>query len=116
MHTYIHTGGVPARNSITHNKRGNIQKYIPQQQRSHNIDLTIVNNNLLNDVRDWEISAEESLSDHNYLKYKISMRRDKTYTNKTEHRSVNYVIKEEKLQVFDGNLVREMQKKGQQDK
>ena len=39
------------------------------------------------------------------------MRTDKTYTNKTKHRSVKYVIKEEKLQVFDRNLVREMQKK-----
>jgi hypothetical protein len=49
-----------------------------------NIDLTIVNNNLLKAVRDWEISEEESLSDHNYLKYKISMRRDKSYINKTK--------------------------------
>jgi len=76
-----------------------------------NIDLTIVNNNLLNDVRDWEISAEESLSDHNYLQLKISMQRDKTYTHKTKHRSAKHVIKEEKLQVFDGNLVQEMQKR-----
>jgi len=44
------------------------------------------------------------------------MRRDKTYTNETKHRSVKYVIKEEKLQVFDRILVREMQKKGQKDK
>jgi hypothetical protein len=44
------------------------------------------------------------------------MRTDKTYTNKTKHRSVKYVIKEEKLQVFDRNLVREMQKKGEQEK
>jgi len=47
-----------------------------------NIDLTIVNNNLLSDVHDWEISEEDSLSDHNYLKYKISMSRGKTYTKK----------------------------------
>ena len=52
-----------------------------------NIDLTIVNNNLLNDVHDWEISEEDSLSDHNYLKYNISMSRGKPYTNKTKYRS-----------------------------
>ena len=45
-----------------------------------NIDLTIVNNNLLTDVHDWEISGEDSLSEHNYLKYKISVSRRKLYT------------------------------------
>jgi len=38
------------------------------------------------------------------------MRRGKTYTNKTKYRSVKYVIKEEKIQAFDRNLVKEMQK------
>jgi hypothetical protein len=73
-----------------------------------NIDLIIVNNNLLTAVRHWEISAEESLSDHNNLKYKISMGRGKGYTNKTKHRSVKYVIKEEKIKVFHRNVVQEM--------
>jgi hypothetical protein len=70
-----------------------------------NTDLTIANNNLLTNVHSWEISEEENLSDHNYLKYKISMKRGKTYTNKHK-----YFIKEEKLHVFDSNLVQEMQK------
>jgi hypothetical protein len=39
------------------------------------------------------------------------MRRGKTYTNKTKYRSVKYVIKEEEIQVFDRNLVKEMQKR-----
>jgi hypothetical protein len=38
---------------------------------SSNIDLTITNGKLISDVIGWEISSEESLSDHNYLKYKI---------------------------------------------
>ena len=76
-----------------------------------NIDLTIFNNNLLNDVHDREISEEDSLSDHYYLKYKISMSRGKPYTNKTKYRSANYVIKEGKLQLFDRNLAQEMLKK-----
>jgi len=98
--TQLHIINKENERSTFHNSRG-----------ISNIDLTIVNNNLLTAVRDWEISEEESLSDHNYLKYKISMRRDKTYTNKTKYRSVKYVIREEKIQAFDRNLVQEMQKK-----
>ena len=43
-----------------HNSRG-----------SSNIDLTITNDNLITDMHEWEISEEESCSDHNFLKYKI---------------------------------------------
>jgi len=43
-----------------HNRRG-----------SSNIDLTITNDNLIEDVHEWEISEEESCSDHIFLKYKI---------------------------------------------
>ena len=39
---------------------------------SSNIDLTIANNNLVAEVTDLEISNEDSLSDHNYIQYKIS--------------------------------------------
>jgi len=45
-----------------HNSRG-----------SSNIDLTVTNNNLIVALNEWEISAEESLSDHSYLKYKIGV-------------------------------------------
>jgi len=36
-----------------------------------NIDLTIVNNQLLKKLNDWEISEDESYSDHNIIKFKI---------------------------------------------
>jgi len=36
-----------------------------------NIDLTITNNNLLGKVSEWDISNEDSLSDHNYIQYTI---------------------------------------------
>ena len=32
-----------------------------------NVDLTIVNNQMLADVTDWDIAEEESASDHNIL-------------------------------------------------
>ena len=41
-----------------------------------NIDLTITNNNLLKHVLGWEISEEDSLADHNYIKFKISTKRE----------------------------------------
>jgi hypothetical protein len=44
-----------------------------------NIDLTITNNNLLKHVLDWEISEEESLADHNYIRFKLSTK--KGYNN-----------------------------------
>jgi hypothetical protein len=48
-----------------------MRKVFSNTRGSCNIDLTIANNNLIAAVSGWEISAEESLSDHNYLKYKI---------------------------------------------
>ena len=37
-----------------------------------NIDLKITNDNLLKHVLDWEISEEESLADHNYIKFNLN--------------------------------------------
>jgi hypothetical protein len=39
---------------------------------SSNIDLTIANDQMLAAVKDWEISEEESCSDHNIIKFNIS--------------------------------------------
>jgi len=80
-----------------------------------NIDLTVVNISLLTDVHDWEISEEDSLSDHSYLKYKISTSRGKPYKNKTKYRSAKYVIKEEKLVILQALSTRN-DKKDQHDK
>ena len=38
-----------------------------------NLDLTIVNNHMLADVTRWEIAELESASDHNILKFIISI-------------------------------------------
>ena len=45
---------------------------------SSNIYLTIVSNSILADIKDWEISEEESASNHNILKYIIKFENDKT--------------------------------------
>jgi ribonuclease HI len=39
---------------------------------SSNIDLTIANNQMLAAIKDWEISEEESCSDHNIIKFNLS--------------------------------------------
>jgi hypothetical protein len=36
-----------------------------------NIDLTIANSQLLRSITGWEISSQESLSDHRYIKFQI---------------------------------------------
>ena len=85
--------------STFHNSRG-----------SSNIDLTITNDKLISDVIGWEISTKESLSDHNYLKYIIGVGGTNSQKNDNKGQSIRYVIKENKLHIFDRKLVQEMQK------
>jgi len=56
---------------------------------SSDIDLTVTNDKQISDVIGWEISTEESLSDHNYLKYKICVGgtyKPKKRQQRTEHK------------------------------
>jgi len=76
---------------------------------SSNIDLTMVSSNLLNDIGEWEISTEDSLSDHNYLKYKL-WKRSNIHGNQNKYLNIKYTIKEEKKQLFDQNLLQEFRK------
>jgi len=54
------------------------QTNFQNRRGSSNIDLTIVNNQLLNVIKNWEISAEEICSDHNIIKFNL---RQDTYQN-----------------------------------
>ena len=82
-----------------HNRRG-----------SSNIDLTIANNNLIAAVNEWEVSTDESSSDHRYLKYKIG-REIKNRCNKEDNRQqIRYIIKEDKYHDYDRKLVEEIMK------
>jgi hypothetical protein len=69
---------------------------------SSNIDLTILNNWLLQNFTDWEISEEDSCSDHNIIKFKIE------YDNKHEmqhtHNGTRYIINKQNYNRFDKNL------------
>jgi len=78
--------------------------------RLSNIDLTIANNNLIAEVNEWGISNEESLSDHNYLQYKIRRGGACNQNNNYTSQGTRFIIKEEKLHIFNWNLVQEMLK------
>jgi hypothetical protein len=69
---------------------------------SSNIDLTIVNNRLLKDFNDWEISGDESCSDHNIIKFTIEHETNhESYNYHNDHR---YIVKEQNYNRFDKNL------------
>jgi len=64
-----------------------------------NIDLTIVNNQLLKNF-DWEISEDESFSDH-IIKFKIGHENNHAQHN---HTGTRYIIKEQNYRKFDKHL------------
>jgi hypothetical protein len=61
-----------------------------------NIDLTITNNNLLKHVLDWETSEEESLADHNYIKFKLSTNKGYNKINANKFNNTKFYIREDK--------------------
>ena len=67
-----------------------------------NIDLTITNNQMLADVKNWDISDEDSASDHNIITYSIRLDNYTSHDNNpTEPR---YRIKEHQLTKFKTKL------------
>ena len=68
-----------------------------------NIDLTIVNNQLLRRVSGWEISDQESSSDHSIIKYAIS--ESTSQVNSVNFQDVRYITKKETLAKFQVNIL-----------
>ena len=76
-----------------------------------NIDLTITNNRLLRAVNGWEISSEDSCSDHNLLKYSIGIVNCSHNTHSEyNYLGTRYIEKEDKYDEFDRNLLQETSK------
>ena len=71
---------------------------------SSNIDLTIVNNQLLTVLKNWEISEEESCSDHNIIKFGLGP--DIYHDTVYDYNGQTYVATDENLNKFDINLSR----------
>ena len=85
------------------------EKFTFQNSRgSSNIDLKITNNNLIAGVQVWEISEEDSSSDHNFLKYKIG--KANSYKNKHNYQCIRYIVKEDKYYEYDRKLEKEITK------
>jgi len=67
-----------------------------------NIDLTITNNQMLTNVKNWHISEEESASDHNIIKFSINL--DQNTTHGKHLSEPRYRINEHQLTKFSEKL------------
>ena len=96
------------------NEESELTTYQSTRGRS-NIDITITNNSILKIFTDWQISTEDSLSDHNIIKFNIGQLNHGIQYNYTGTR---YNKTEETFSKFDDNLQEdiakefEMQSKG----
>jgi type II secretory pathway component PulJ len=69
---------------------------------SSNIDLTVVNTQLLKALKNWEISEDESCSDHSIIKF--GLRKSIYHDTKYNYNGHRYVVTDENLKTFDNNL------------
>jgi hypothetical protein len=69
---------------------------------SRNIELTIINNWLLKNLSDQEISEGDSFSDHSIIKFKIG--RETNHEIQHNHIGPRYIINEQNCERFDKNL------------
>jgi len=71
------------------------QSTFKSRRGSSNVDLTIVNNQLLNVLKHWEISAEESCSDHNIMKF--DLRQDTYHKSEYSYTGRRYIVTDRNL-------------------
>jgi len=69
---------------------------------SSNIDLIVVNNQLLTVLKNWEINAEESCSDHNIRKF--DLRQDNYHKSDYSYTRCRYIVTDRNLKKFNSNL------------
>jgi hypothetical protein len=67
-----------------------------------NIDLMIVNNRLLKKLNDWEISEDESCSDHNIIKFNIG--NGTNHETQHNYNGIRYVTNEQAYNRFEKKL------------
>jgi hypothetical protein len=80
---------------------------------SSNIDLAIANNQMRAAIKDWEISEEESCSDHNIIKFNLNFACDKAQIH--NFLGTRYIIKEQQHTEFCKNLHQSISKNFQID-
>lgn len=74
-----------------------------------NIDLTLVSQQLLNLINDWSIGEEESCSDHKLITFNLKQNTIENATSKPSF-TKKYIVKKEKLTVFDHYITEEFLK------
>jgi len=75
---------------------------LQNRRGSSNIDLTVVNNQLLRALKNWEISEEESYSNHSIIK--LGLRKSIYHDTEYNYNGHRYVVTDENLKKFDNNL------------
>jgi hypothetical protein len=83
------------------NEDSNLTTYL-SRRGSSNIDLTVTSNSILRAVEDWEVSNQQSCSDHSFIKFAI--RQDIYRRSKQNNHEVRYIIRREDLAKFQENL------------
>ena len=68
-----------------------------------NIDITVINNQALDTVREWEISDQESCSDHSIIKYVTG--NSTTQRAEIDREEVRYKVMKEDKEKFQRNLI-----------
>ena len=76
---------------------------------SSNIDLALINSQLLDSFSGWEISDQDSVSDHIIIKYTIKPDAHKRITINDPH--IRYKTNEERLTKFQGHFRQAMREK-----
>ena len=71
---------------------------------SSNIDLTIVSNQLLRAVEEWEICDQDSCSDHNIIRFVIGQGKGKRPNNYSQ--DVRYIVQKSNIEKYQANLIR----------
>ena len=80
------------------------QTAFQNRRGSSNIDFTTVNSQLLKTLKNWDISDEESCSDHNILKFDIGQ--DTCHGTHYNYNGQLYVVTGEYLKKFDNKVTR----------
>jgi len=92
-----------SKNLYTMNEKSELTTFQNRTARS-NIELTIVNNQLLKALKNWEISEEESCSDHHIIQF--SLGQDIYHDTEHNYNGHRYAVTDENLKKFDKNLRR----------
>ena len=80
----------------------NGRKTFQSSRGKSKFDFTITNNQMLADVKNWDITEDENASDHNIIKFNIRI--DKHNTQEYHYAEQRYRIKEHLLNNFNEKL------------